>query len=202
MSEARSQPPAVAPLRRVGAIVASNALLIGVVSLVLVFTALNPAFLTFDNFRNISIQASVIAVVAVPTACLLISGKVDLSIGSTVALGAVTTGLLITHGVPLVPAVLGGIASGAVIGFVNGALVTAWELSPIIVTLGALVGVRGIALTLSPDPLFGFGSAFVSLGESDVLGIPYLALVAIAVLGVGGIVLAKMPVGQIGRAHV
>lgn len=196
MSEARSQPPAVAPLRRVGAIVASNALLIGVVSLVLVFTALNPAFLTFDNFRNISIQASVIAVVAVPTACLLISGKVDLSIGSTVALGAVTTGLLITHGVPLVPAVLGGIASGAVIGFVNGALVTAWELSPIIVTLGALVGVRGIALTLSPDPLFGFGSAFVSLGESDVLGIPYLALVAIAVLGVGGIVLAKMPVGR------
>jgi ribose transport system permease protein len=187
---------AVTPLRRMRGWASANALLLGVVALVVVFSLLNDSFLTADNFRNICIQASVIAVVAVPMALLLIAGKVDLSVGSTLALGAVTTGLLITHGVPLAPAVLAGVLAGAVIGTVNGVLVTVWDLSPIIVTLGALTGVRGIALTVAPDPLFGFGGGFLTLGEGKLMGIPYLVLIAAAVFCLGAMVLAKLPTGR------
>lgn len=183
-------------LQRARTRAAASALLLGVVALLLVFSALNDAFLTVDNFRNIFIQASVISVVAVPMALLLIAGKVDLSVGSTLALGAVVTGLLITDGVPVVPAIVIGVLAGAVVGVINGVLVEAWDLSPIIVTLGALTAVRGIALTLAPDPVFGFPDGFLALGENELFGIPYLVLIAAAVFLLGGAVLSRMPTGR------
>jgi ribose transport system permease protein len=188
--------PAAASLRRARSRAASNALLGGVLALIIIFYLLNDAFLTVDNFRNIFIQASVIAVVAVPLGLLLIAGQVDLSVGSTLALGGVTTGLLITDGTPLLPAILAGVLIGALIGAVNGGLVTIWDLSPIIVTLGALTAVRGLALTISPDPLFDFGEGFVNLGEDEFVGVPYLVLIAGAVFCLGGVVLAKTPAGR------
>jgi ribose transport system permease protein len=175
---------------------AASALLLGVLALLLIFSTLNDAFLTVDNFRNIFIQASVISVVAVPMALLLIAGKVDLSVGSTLALGAVTTGLLITHDVAVAPAIVAGVLAGALVGVVNGVLVEVWALSPIIVTLGALTAVRGLALTLAPDPVFGFPDGFLALGENELLGVPYLVLIAAAVFLLGAAVLSRMPVGR------
>jgi ribose/xylose/arabinose/galactoside ABC-type transport system permease subunit len=193
----RELPHAPPPgLRRARRQAAAHALLLGSIALLVVFTVLNDAFLTVDNFRNILIQASVISVVAVPTALLLIAGKVDLSVGSTLALGGVVSGLLVSDGVPLLPAVLAGVLAGAAVGTVNGALVTVWELSPIIVTLGALTAVRGLAITVAPDPVFGFGSGFRALGGDELLGVPYLVLIAAAVFLLGGAVMAKMPVGR------
>jgi ribose/xylose/arabinose/galactoside ABC-type transport system permease subunit len=183
-------------LRWVRGHAAANALLLGVIGLLLIFSNLNEDFLTVDNFRNIFIQSSFIMVVAVPTALLLIAGKVDLSVGSILALGAVTTGLLLNDGMPLVPAILIGVLAGTVVGTINGFLVTVLDLSPIIVTLGALTAVRGLAQTLAPNPVFGFPSSFITLGEGEIAGIPYLVLVAVAVLAVGAIVLSKIPVGR------
>jgi len=175
---------------------AAHALLLGTIALLVVFWVLNDSFLTVDNFRNILIQASVISVVAVPMALLLIGGKVDLSVGSTLALGAVTTGLLITHDVAIAPAIAAGVLAGALVGVVNGLLVEVWDLSPIIVTLGALTAVRGLALTLAPDPVFGFPDGFLALGDNELLGVPYLVLIAAAVFLLGGAVLSRMPVGR------
>lgn len=175
---------------------ATHSLLLGSIALLVVFSVLNDAFLTVDNFRNVFIQASVISVVAVPTALLLIAGKVDLSVGSTLALGGVVSGLLISHGTPFVPAVLAGVLAGAAVGTVNGMLVTMWDLSPIIVTLGALTAVRGLALTIAPDPVFGFSDSFLGLGGNELLGVPYLVLIAAAVFLLGAAVLSRMPVGR------
>jgi ribose/xylose/arabinose/galactoside ABC-type transport system permease subunit len=175
---------------------AAQALLLGVIALLVYFSLNNEAFLTVDNFRNIFIQASIISVVAVPMAFLLIAGKVDLSVGSTLALGAVTTGLLITDGASLLPAILAGIGAGTVVGIVNGLLVTAWDFSPIIVTLGALTAVRGVAQTIAPDPLFGFSSSFIAVGEGEFVGVPYLVLIAAAAFLLGAAVLSRMPAGR------
>jgi len=87
-----------------------------VVALIVLFAMLSNAFFTVDNFKNVFVQVSVISVVAVPTALLLISGKVDLSVGSTLALGAVVTGLLLTHGHPMLLSIAAGVAAGAVVG--------------------------------------------------------------------------------------
>lgn len=175
---------------------ASHALLLAVIALIIVFSNLNGAFLTVDNFRNIFLQASYLSVVAVPMALLLISGKVDLSVGSTLALGAVVSGLLINHGVPFVPSVLAGVLAGTIIGTINGTLVTIWEFSPIIVTLGALTAVRGLTLTIAPNPVFNFTETFIRFGEGKLIGIPYLVWIAIVAFVIGAVVLALMPVGR------
>lgn len=183
-------------LRWLKAKAASNALLLAVIALIVVFSNLNSAFLTVDNFRNIFLQASYLSVVAVPMALLLISGKVDLSVGSTLALGAVTSGLLINHGVPFIPSVLAGVLAGTVIGVVNGTLVTIWDFSPIIVTLGALTAVRGLTLTIAPNPVFNFTETFIQFGEGKFIGIPYLVWIALVAFVIGAAVLALMPVGR------
>jgi ribose transport system permease protein len=183
-------------LRWLRAKAAANALLLGTIALIVVFSNLNGAFLTVDNFRNIFLQASYLSVVAVPMALLLISGKVDLSVGSTLALGAVTSGLLINHGVPFVPSLLAGVIAGTVIGTINGSLVTIWDFSPIIVTLGALTAVRGLTLTIAPNPVFNFTETFIQFGEGKFVGIPYLVWIAIAAFVIGAIVLALMPIGR------
>jgi len=175
---------------------AANSLLLGVAALILVFALMNDRFLTVDNIRNISVQISVLAVVSVPMAVLLITGKVDLSVGSTLALGAVTSGLLITHGYPMGLAILVGVLSGAAIGVINGFLVTVLELSPLIVTLGALTAVRGLAITIAPNPVFNFPESFLSLGDGEILGIPNLALVALAAFLAGSVLLMMMPMGR------
>jgi ribose transport system permease protein len=175
---------------------ASNALLLGVIALIVVFSNLNSAFLTVGNFRNIFLQASYLSVVAVPMALLLISGKVDLSVGSTLALGAVISGMLINHGVPFIPSVLAGVAAGTVVGIINGTLVTIWDFSPIIVTLGALTAIRGLTLTIAPNPVFNFTETFIQFGEGKFVGIPYLVWIAIVAFVVGAIVLALMPIGR------
>jgi ribose transport system permease protein len=175
---------------------AANALVLGVVALFVVFSLVSDNFLSVDNLTNVSVQISVLAVVAVPTALLLIAGKVDLSVGSNLALCAVTSGLLMTHGTPIILAILAGIATGAVVGAANGAMVTYLDLSPIIVTLGALTAVRGLALTVAPTPVFDFPGAFVSLGGGELTGIPNLTLVAILALLVGTVILGFMPIGR------
>jgi len=184
-------------MKRTRAHAAANALMLGTVLLIIIFSLLSDVFLTVQNFRDILVQVSVIAVVAVPTALLVIAARVDLSIGSTLALGAVVTGLLITDNtVGVIPAIAAGIAGGAIVGAVNGVLVTVLGLSPIIVTLGALTAVRGLSLTVAPDPLFNFSPAFVNLGQGALLGVPYLVLIAAAVFLLGAAVLAQMPVGR------
>ena len=183
-------------LQRVKHRMAANALLLGVIAVFVAFTLMNDRFLTVDNLRNISVQISVLAVVAVPMALLLIIGKVDLSVGSTLALGAVTTGLLLNHGVAMTPAIILGVLTGAAIGLINGLLVETLELSPIIVTLGALTAVRGLALTVAPDPIFNFPSSFLTLGEGQFLGIPYLSLIALVAIVIGAVVLMRLPVGR------
>jgi ribose/xylose/arabinose/galactoside ABC-type transport system permease subunit len=186
----------VTRLQRARARAAANALFLAVLGSLVFFAAVNESFLTVDNFRTIFIQASMVSVVAVPMALLLIAGKVDLSVGSTMALGGVVSALLITDGMALVPAILIGVFAGAVVGVINGMLVSIWDLSPIIVTLGALTAVRGVAQTLAPDPLFGFPDSFIGLGENEFVGVPYLVWIAIAVFLIGGAVLSRTPTGR------
>jgi ribose transport system permease protein len=173
-----------------------NAILIGLIATVVLFTLLTDKFLTVDNWKNILVQLSYTTVVAVPMALLLISGRVDLSVGSTLALGGVVAGLLMTSGVNTILACAAGVAAGAVIGVINGVLVGYLGFSTIIVTLGGLTAIRGFVLSISPGPLLGFDEGFIELGEGELLGIPYLVLIAGAVLLAGAIVLAQTPIGR------
>ena len=184
--------------RRLGLTLMRNALPVGFVGLIALFVLLQaPNFLTFGNFSDILRLSSPIMVVAIPMAFLLIMGYVDLSIGSAVALNAVVMGLLITDwGVPPLLAVLAAVGSGALIGALNGILVTRVGLAPVIVTLGTLTGLRGVAMWIAPEPVYGFGDDFAAIGYTGLFGIPYLVMIAAVVIAIGGFVLGLSPIGR------
>ncbi|MBZ9997986.1 ABC transporter permease [Mesorhizobium sp. BH1-1-4] len=128
-------------------------------------------FLTSLNLLNVGRQVSLLGIMAVGMTFVLIAGEVDLSVGSTYALSGLATGMLIIAGWALLPAIGAGLATGIVIGLINGVLSTYGRLPSLIATLGMLSIVRGAALILTngqpvtvnarngalPDVLASFG---------------------------------------------
>ncbi|MGW2613802.1 ABC transporter permease [Streptomyces sp. NPDC001500] len=165
--------------------------------MVLFFQLSTGSFLDTGNLRGIAADAATLAVVAVPLALLVISGYLDLSVGSTVALGGLVAGWLAGQQAqsPAV-AVLGALAVGAAVGAVNGFLCCYLGLSAFIVTLGTLTAVRGFAQQLFPLPLSGFGPGFAWLGGSRLAGLDAPVVVAALVLVAGALFLALTPAGR------
>ncbi|CAM5311412.1 ABC transporter permease [Streptomyces griseorubiginosus] len=154
------------------------------------------SFLDPANLRGIATDAATLAIVAVPSALLVISGYLDLSVGSTLALGGLVGGWLAGQGQSPVVAVLGALAAGAAVGAVNGVLCCYFGLSAFIVTLGMLTAVRGLAQQLFPLPLSGFGTGFAWLGGARIAGLAAPVVVAALVLAAGALFLALTPAGR------
>jgi ribose/xylose/arabinose/galactoside ABC-type transport system permease subunit len=174
-------------LRRYRGHVARNALLVALVAEIVLFFLLSADFFTLANFRDIGVQSSIIGLVAVASALLLLTGFIDLSVGSTLAMSAVVAGLLLQHGSNPMVAIAGGVATGLAVGIVNGTLVCFFGFSTIIVTLGMLTAIRGVAIETSGITPTGFGDAFGQLGNGALLGIPIpIFIVGLAFLIGGG----------------
>ncbi|WP_283136300.1 ABC transporter permease [Rhizohabitans arisaemae] len=167
-----------------------SALLIGLILMVVFFTAQSDLFLTTGNIKNIALSSAVLLIVAVPQALLVIMGYVDLSVGSAVGLAGVITGLLIVdQHWSWGAAVLAGLAVGTLGGLVNGVLVAYTKLSPIIVTLGTLQLYRGITQFLRDDPPSDFGQGMALLGRGLYLGVPVPVWIAVLVFALGALFL-------------
>ena len=120
--------------------------LVGLIFVFGVFSALRPAtFLGPFNLRIMLLQTAVVGTAALGMTIIIISGGIDLSVGSNVALCSVVIAYLINAGAPPVLAALGGIATGVLVGAVIGLLVSGMKLSPFIVTLGLMGVLRGTA---------------------------------------------------------
>lgn len=175
---------AAAPRRNLSGPVGMAALPLAVLMLGLFFTLQSPVFLTLDNLISISVQIATLMTIAIPFAVLMMAGKVDLSIGSQLALFSVIAGLAFPY-LGIAGTVLLVLGTGALTGLINGVLVGALKMSPIIVTLGGLTLFRGFAQWLSPNPLFGFPEAFTWIGYGRVLGLPVLTWIMLTVLILG-----------------
>lgn len=148
-----------------------------ILALLLIGTVLSfssPNFLTPANLINVMRQISINGILAVGVTFVLLTGGVDLSLGSLVALsGVVAAGFAHPDQYPLFVPVLAGIAVGALCGFANGAIVTRGNIAPFIVTLGMMTIARGLALVLSQGkPVSGLSFEFTRLGGGNVFGIP------------------------------
>ena len=147
--------------------------LIGLVALSLVLWALTPHFLTVANVLNIAQQTSINAIVAVGMTYVILSGGIDLSVGSIVALSGVALGAALQSGQPAVSAALVAMGVGVVCGLVNGVLVSWGGLPPFIVTLGMMSVARGAALLVTEGrPISGFDAGFRSLATGEIGFIP------------------------------
>jgi ribose transport system permease protein len=108
-------------------------------------------FLTYHNFKTIFTQTVIVAIGALGMTMIIVSGGIDLSVGSSIAFTSVVGAMLIKQGWGPVPALLGMLASGGVIGLLNGAAIAALRLVPFIITLGTLGVARGSAKWLADN---------------------------------------------------
>jgi len=171
--------------------------LLGLLLLVAIFSTLAPGFLSERNLMNILQQSSINACIALGMTLVIISGGIDLSVGSTAALSAVTAAALLVAGFPVPLVLIIALCVGVACGFFNGVLVAHVGLQPFIVTLGTLSTYRAIALiSTGGNPIFGLPPSFRDLFNSAIYGIPTpVMIVAIAGL-IAWVLLKKTPFGE------
>ena len=151
---ATSQPVASPQRRRWRTLVSVLGPLLGLAFVFALFAALRPrSFLTVDNLQLMLLQTAVVGTAALGMTMIIISGGIDLSIGSNIALCTVVVALLLADGAPPIVAALGGVACGAACGLFIGLLITRLNLTPFIVTLGALGALRGLAKGLAHETM-------------------------------------------------
>jgi ribose transport system permease protein len=156
----------------------------GLIVLCVVMTVLSPAFLTFDNLSDVGTRIAVVAVLALGQTFVIVSGGIDLSVGSVLGLAGVVFGwAAAVANVPLSVALGLGIGSGALAGLVNGALITLGNLPPFIATLAMLSAARGLALVISGGvPLNPMPGALRDLGGADLFGFASLPVTLVIVV--------------------
>ncbi|MET7641007.1 ABC transporter permease [Streptomyces sp. NPDC005438] len=156
------------------------------------------SFATGDNFGNIAISSAVLATVALGMTFVIITGGIDLSVGSVFVLGGVLAAWGSRYGTLV--ALLLPLAVCGLIGLVNGLLVARVRLAPFIVTLASMLGARGIMLTLTDEGndtyLVDKDSLFATLGQGTLLGVHLPVWITGALFLVGGLVLRRTRFGQ------
>ena len=148
-------------------------------------TIATPHFLTAINLASVVRQTAVINIMALGMTLVIISGGIDLSVGSVLGVAGLFGTMSIKNGVPIPIAILIGIASGFVCGLLNGVMITRLKIAPFIVTLGTLGAYRGLALVVSKGlPVHEIPTSFSYLGDGSLLGIPVsLWLLALCAVG-------------------
>jgi ribose/xylose/arabinose/galactoside ABC-type transport system permease subunit len=166
------------------------------IALVLAFNLVfTPNFATLSNLRLQLVQVAPVAIVAVGMALVIATEGIDLSVGSTMALGAALLPLYLGYGIW--PAAAVALLAGVAVGAVNGALVAFAGMQPIIATLGLLVAGRGLALVIADGRLTElFDPTLAYLGSGAVLGVPISVLLVLAVAGVAGLGIRRAAVGR------
>jgi len=152
-------------------------------------------FATGFNLSSFTGDTAKYGLVALGMTFVIMTGGIDLSVGSVVALGGVVAIKVSEHG--LLPGLLAGTAAGAAVGAVNGLLITRLRLQPFIVTLATLLAVRGLALTLAGTrAAVAAPGDFQKLGNWSLLGLPVAAWAMLLAFLVGAAVLNYTPWGR------
>ncbi|PRX28892.1 ribose ABC transporter membrane protein [Orenia metallireducens] len=170
---------------------------IGLIGLIIVMSFLSEYFLTVHNLMNITRQVSINAVLAIGMTFVILTGGIDLSVGSVLALSSVITAGLMSSGMNIALVLIIGIGVGTLLGLLNGLLVAKGRMQSFIVTLGMMTIARGLTLIYSDGrPISGFDKSFRFLGAGHVLGIPVPVIIMFALLAVSYVILKKTPFGR------
>ena len=169
----------------------------GLIALCLALWVATPHFLTVSNLLNVLEQTAINAIVAVGMTFVIISGGIDLSVGSVLALSGIALGSALQAEVAAPAAIALALAVGLGCGLVNGVLVTFGRLPPFIATLGMMSVARGAALMLAEGrPISGFDDGFRMLATERVLTMPAPAIIAALIYVVAHFVLGHTVFGR------
>jgi ribose transport system permease protein len=153
-------------------------------------------FLGLFNVMSVLRYNSMFALVALGMCFVIMTGGIDLSVGSTAALGSVAAALASPYGV--IPGAAAGLAAGLVVGIINGALVTRANIMPFIATLATMLAASGLALLMANNQSVSvsYESGFVYLGQGNLWIFPVPAIIAALAYVVGSIVLNYTSTGR------
>src|SRR6266700_6467517 len=171
-------------------------------ALFIVFSIASPNFLQFDNVVGILLATSVNGVLALGVTFVIITGGIDLSVGTVMTLSAVMTGVFMTFWhLPMLVSILAGLATGGMAGFVSGTIIARMRIPPFIATLGMLNIAKGLALVISGlKPIyFNDTSEFNRLAMGSALGglaVPNAVLVLFGAAIVAGLILTRTVLGR------
>ena len=175
---------------------AALGMLPALILLAVIFQVINPRFMTETNLLIVLQQSSINIVLAAGMTFVILTGGIDLSVGSILAASAmiaVIVSLMPEIGMLGVPA---AILAGLAFGMMNGVLIAYLKLPPFIVTLGSLTAVRGVARLLGNDTtVFNSDLPFAFLGNGTFLGVPWLVIIALLVVGISWFVLRRTVLG-------
>lgn len=172
-------------------------ILMVLILLVVLMSIFAPNFNRVDNLLNIARSISVNAILAAGLTFVILTGGIDLSVGSIVAVSGVVAVIAAIAGVPAPVAVVIGMAVGGACGLVNGVLTAYLALAPFIVTLGTMTFLRGLAYTITNgQPIVSSDLNFKDLGNGYLLGIPVPVIAMVGVFLVAWFVLERTRYGR------
>ncbi|MFD2831537.1 ABC transporter permease [Corticicoccus populi] len=173
--------------------------LLGLTILIIVITVMNQSFLSPDNLMNLLRQVSINALIAFGMTFVILTGGIDLSVGSILALSSAMTALLITSGIDPVFAMLLGCLVGLLSGAINGFLIAVGGMAPFIATLATMTIYRGATLVVTDGrPITGLSDSliFQLFGRGYFFGIPVPAVTMLVIFIILYIVLNKTVFGR------
>lgn len=169
------------------------------VALVIIMSMISPTFFTSRNLINVVKQASITSIIGVGMTFVLITGGIDLSVGSVMALsGTLAASVAVADkNMPIAVVLLAGTALGTLCGLINGIGVSYIGFPPFIMTLGMMTIARGIPLVYTNGtPIFGLSDAFNALANTMLFGIPTLVYYMVVISIIGYIILSKTVLGR------
>ncbi|GLY08923.1 ribose ABC transporter permease RbsC [Pseudobacillus badius] len=173
--------------------------LLGLVILILIVSILNPSFLAPLNILNLLRQVAINALIAYGMTFVILTGGIDLSVGSILALSSALMAGMIVSGIDPMLAILIGCLLGAIMGAINGLLITKGKMAPFIATLATMTVYRGLTLVYTDgNPITGLGDSYLFqlFGRGYFLGIPVPAVTMMLAFIVLWIILHKTPFGR------
>ncbi|HEV2494300.1 MAG TPA: ABC transporter permease [Terriglobia bacterium] len=168
-----------------------------VVVLFIVLSILSPYFLTLQNLSSVCRQTAVITIIGLGMTLVMISGGIDISVGSVMAFAGICGTMLLQAGWPLTAAVAGAVVGGAAWGLVNAFVITVLKVSPFIATLGTMGAARGVTLVITNGmPVVNLPASFGRLGDGNILRVPVPLVILVLLALLTGFILKYTRMGR------
>ncbi|WP_320129708.1 ABC transporter permease [uncultured Sphaerochaeta sp.] len=179
-------------------IIARYGIWLALLALIIILSIASPVFFTVKNFLNVFRQISITSVLAIGVTFVILTGGIDLSLGSIVAIAGVSAASFAHPGkFPLIVSISAGIGIGIVFGLFIGVLVSKGKVASFIVTLGVTTIARGMALLIAKGrPVSNLAENFNFIGNGTVLFVPIPIIIAIVVLLLSAFLLNKTKFGR------
>ncbi|WP_096634944.1 ABC transporter permease subunit [Clostridium cochlearium] len=172
--------------------------LFGLILLCVIISILTPRFLNVSNIMNVFTQVSVNAILAIGMSFVILTGGIDLSVGSTLAISGAISASIIRATNSIFLSIIVALIIGAIIGLMNGVVVAKGKIQAFIVTLATMTIFRGVTMVYTNGtPISGLSDKFMLIGNKKILGyIPVPAIITIVVLIIAWYILSQTRYGR------